>query len=32
MEVRNITKAANFRSFLHLGYKDRISFFVDSAF
>ena len=22
MEVKNITKAANFKSFLHLGYKN----------
>ena len=32
MEVGNITKAANSKSFLHLSYKTHDYFFYDSAF
>ena len=28
MEVGNITKAATFKSFLHLSYKNTITFFI----
>ena len=32
MEIGNITKAANFKSFLHLNYKKhKITLFCDSA-
>ena len=32
MEVGNITKAATFKSFLHLSYKNTQLLFCDSAF
>ena len=32
MELRNITKAATFRIFLHLSYKIPITFFVTVLF
>ena len=33
MELGNITKAANFKSFLHLGYKNtQLLFLVDNTF
>ena len=32
MEVVNITKAATFKIFLHLSYRNTVAFLVDSAF
>ena len=32
MEVGNITKAATFKSFLHLNYKNKQLLFCDSGF
>ena len=32
LEVGNITKAANFKSFLHQSYKNTQLFFYDSSF